>query len=317
MVDSFSPYPIMDDTMVSNLGYVADPVEFSYMDNYEEFPLKAENEEGFSQAIKVKITDPRCTWDPETHNLSAYRKCRLTSPYALFGEGGICASTATLGIALRWISTQSDERGIIPFGELTKRDSSSEYEVTASFDKGKLKGSLKLQTILYLKDAGTPTQSELYFAQQPGTVLGTLDSYEAYIDGNGSIFPISVVNEPGKPLWTVYYNESADPLQDRFSDENVEIRLNEAHANYASLKIESSMVESPLFIEVLASALMVIVESAKDSIGEDWDTVLIGEGFETGSIAEAIYYFVSKLGWDISSPSKLSVSIREFFENGR
>ena len=59
---------------------------------------------------------------------------------------------------------------------------------------------------------------------------------------------------------------------------------------------------------------MVIVEAAKDSLGEDWDNVLSGTGFESGSIAEAIYYFVTRLRWDVSSPTKLSASIKEFFE---
>ena len=112
----------------------------------------------------------------------------------------------------------------------------------------------------------------------------------------------------------MYYNETADAMQDKFESENVEIRLNKAHPNYDALKIETSMVESPLFLEVISSALMVIVESAKESLGEDWDTVLSGTGFESGSIAEAIYYFVTRLQWDISSPAKLLASIKEFFE---
>ena len=300
MIDGFSSYPVLTNTMVHLSGYVSDLPVFSYIDGYEEFLLKAESADPFGPRMTARIIDPRCTWAPETHNLKICRKCRFSSAYCLFGDGGICALTATLGIALNWIATQCDERGIIPFGELTCSDSSLEFELSASFDKGKLKGSLKLQTVLYLKDAGAPEQSELYFAQQPGSLLGTLDSYEVYVDGNGSVFPISVTNELGKPLWSVYYNESADVFQDRF---------------YLSLKIESSMVESPLFTEVLASALLVIVESVKEAADEEWENVLIGESHETGSIAEAIYFFVSKLGWDVSSPSALSLSIRKFLES--
>lgn len=118
-------------------------------------------------------------------------------------------------------------------------------------------------------------------------------------------------------MWNVYYNDASDPMQDKFESENVEIRLNKAHPNYDALKIESSMIESPLFIEVLSSALMVIVESVKESAGEDWENILEGTGFETGSIAEAVYYFITRLQWDISSPSKTSASIKDFFEKGR
>lgn len=173
---------------------------------------------------------------------------------------------------------------------------------------------MKLQTVLYLKDPGTPAASEMYFALQPGTILGTLDQSEVFIDGNGSVFPISIVNAPGKSLWNVYYDETADPLQDPFNGEYVEIRLNKAHPDFDALKIETSMTESTLFLEVISSAMFVIVEAAKDSLGEDWNNVLNGIGYDPGSIAEAINFFVTHLQWDVSTPAKLAGSIKKFFE---
>lgn len=314
MNESFSPYPLMGNSLFQKIGYVTDKAEFSYTEQFEDFPLQLEITSEGAVNCCGKLSDPRCSWYPETHNLKFRKTCRFTSAYCLFGEGGIAPSDAVIGLALRWISSKSDERGLIPFGEITRLDSSSEFSAEGQFDKGKLKGSLKFQTILYLKESGTPKSSEMYFAQQPGTVLGVLDDAEFYIDGNGSIFPIVVVDAPGKPLWHVYYNETAEAMQDRFDSENVEIRLNKAHPSYDSLKIDTSMTESPLFVEVIASALMVIVESAKESLGEEWDTMLSGTGFESGSIAEAIYYFVSRLQWDISNPARMSESIREFLE---
>ncbi len=314
MNESFSSYPVLENKHYTALGYAADKPEFSYSEHFEEYPLTFEiNNENVS-GYTGKLNDPRCSWYPETHNLRVLRSYRIASAYCLFGEGGIAPSDAVIGLALRWISSKSDERGIIPFGEITRSDAGTVYNVDFSFDPGKLKGSLKLQTILYLKDPRIPKASERYFAQQSGTVLGTLDQAEIYIDGNGSVFPIVIIDAPGKPLWNVYYNETADAMQDKFESENIEIQLNKAHPFYDALRIESSMVESPLFLEVISSALMVVVESAKDSLGEEWDNVLSGSGFAPGSIAEAIYYFITKLQWDVSSPSKLSASIKEFFE---
>lgn len=314
MNESFSPYPLLGSSHLQKIGYVADKAEFSYTEQFEDFPLQLELSSESAMSCTGKLSDPRCSWYPETHNLKFQKSCRITSAYCLFGEGGVAPSDAVIGLALRWISSKSDERGIIPFGEITRLDSSSVFMAEGQFDRGKLKGSLKFQTVLYLKDSGRPKVSEMYFAQQPGTVLGVLDQAEFYIDGNGSIFPIVVIDAPGKPLWHVYYNDTVDAMQDQFSSENVEIRLNKAHPSYDALKIDTSMTESTLFVEVIASALMVIVESAKESLGEEWDTMLSGTGFESGSIAEAIYYFVSRLRWDINSPASLSASIREFFE---
>lgn len=316
MNESFSSYPVLNSTHYAGLGYVADRVEFSYTENFEEFPLKIDVSSESYTGCSGKLQDSRCSWYPETHDLKLVKNCRITSAYCLFGEGGIAPADAVLGIALRWISSKSDERGIIPFGDITRTDSAAAYRCECRFDKGKLRGSLKLQTVLYLKDTGMPRPSEMYFAQQSGTVLGILDQSEFFIDGNGSIFPIVVIDAPGKGLWHVYYNETADPMQDGFDSENVEIRLNKAHPCYDALKIETSMTESPLFLEVISSALMVVVESAKESLGEEWDSVLTGNGFEHGSIAEAINYFITRLQWDVSSPAKLAISIKEFFEKG-
>lgn len=317
MSESFSPYPVLGDVQYTAIGYASDCPSFSYLENFEEFPLQLETTGGAFSNHNGKISDPRCTWYPSTHGLTVRKTCRMAAAYHLFGEGGIAASTAIIGIALRWISSKSDERGVVPFGTITKADSATSFNVDCVFERGTLRGSLKLQTILYLKDAGMPKESEKYFAQQTGTILGILEQEEFFIDGNGSVFPIAVIDAPGKALWNVYYNDTADPMQDKFESENVEIRLNKAHPNYDMLKIDSSMIESPLFIEVLSSALMVIVESVKESAGEEWENILEGTGFETGSIAEAVYYFITRLQWDVSSPSKTSASIKEFFEKGR
>lgn len=317
MNESFSPYPVLGDAQYMTIGYASDCPSFSYMENFEEFPLQLEHISGTFSNRSGNISDPRCSWHPSTHGLIVRKNCRIAAAHYLFGEGGIVASTATIGIALRWISSKSDERGVIPFGVITKADSATSFDVDFSFERGTLRGSLKLQTILYLKDAGSPRKSENYFATQTGTILGILDQEEFFVDGNGSIFPISVIDAPGKALWNVYYNDASNPMQDKFESENIEIRLNKAHPHYDALKIESSMIESALFIEVLSSALMVIVESVKDSAGEDWDNILNGIGFETGSIAEAVYYFITRLQWDVSSPSQMAASIKEFFEKSR
>lgn len=314
MSESFSPYPVLNSNHCVEIGYVTEMPGFRYTENFEEYPLQLDVSGGNTVNFSGKLTDPRCAWYPSTHDLIFSKVCRITSAYSLFGKNGIAPANAVLGLAVRWISSKSDERGVIPFGEIIRTDSVATYSAEYRFNKGILKGSLKLQTVLYLKDPGTPAASEMYFALQPGTILGTLDQSEVFIDGNGSVFPISIVNAPGKSLWNVYYDETADPLQDPFNGEYVEIRLNKAHPDFDALKIETSMTESTLFLEVVSSAMFVIVEAAKDSLGEDWNNVLNGIGYDPGSIAEAINFFVTHLQWDVSTPAKLAGSIKKFFE---
>ena len=314
MSEALMFYPMLSERHLANIGYTTEIPQFLYTESYEEFPLALDGQTDSPRNFTAKMRDARCSWYPETHDLVINKKCKMLSAYEMFGQDGIAASSATLGIALRWISSKSDERGVIPFGTITKSDCASVFELNHKFEKGKLKGSLKLQTIIYLKEPGSYQKDEAYFAQQPGTVLGVLDQAEIYIDGNGSIFPIVSVDAPGKALWTVYYNDICDPMHDSFDEENVEIRLNRAHPAYESLKIDASLSESPMFLEVLSSALFVIVTSAKEGLGEDWDMVMNGESFDAGTIAAAMNHFVKKLQWDISSPAKLAESIKDFFE---
>ena len=239
MSEALNFYPTLSESQLANIGYTTDVLEFSYTENYEEFPLTLEKANENLRNFSAKIKDDRCTWYPETHDLHIHKKCKMLAAYSIFGIGGIAASTSTVGIALRWISSKSDERGVIPFGTITRVDCATAFELDHKFEKGKLKGSLKLQTVLYLKSAGICNEDEMYFAQQPGTILGILDQAEVYIDGNGSIFPIVSIDAPGKALWTVFYNDTCDPLHDLFDEENVEIRLNRAHPAYESLKIEA------------------------------------------------------------------------------
>lgn len=314
MSEIFNLYPTLDETRHSALSYQVESPEFSYIEDYEHHPLQMEEKNEMPFSFTAQLRDPRCVWYPDSHNLIVKRSCSLQNPENLFGPEGLVARNAVIGIAVNWISTKSEQRGVIPFGEITASSTACSFSFEKRFEKSLLKGSLQLQTILYLKKSGKPRSDEQLLANNTGTVLGILDSCEIFIDGSGSVFPILTVHIPGKPLWWVVYDEAADPLQDAFDEENVEILLNTAHPHYNSLKIGESLKDSPLFLEVISSALMIIINTAKESLGSDWDNVLSGHGFAHGSIAEAIYYFVSKLQWDISGPIALSNSIREFFD---
>ena len=314
MSDILTLYPVMTPEREEKLGYVASELELVYDENYEQFPLVLSEKSGNAKNFKAHLSDPKCAWYPETHNLIIRKKCSFGDVDSLFGTQGIVPRGATIGIACSWISTRSEHRKTVPFGELHYGDNNKELVLEYAFDKALIKGSLLLQTILYLKDAGEIIDGEKHLASKSGTILGTLDNGEIFVDGNGSVFPIGVVNCPGKPLWWVYY-DSIDPLVDPFDEDHVEIKFNSAHPNYEALKIEGSLKESPLFLEVISAALMIIVESVKESASTEWDNILNGNGFERGSIAEAVYYFISKLQWDPASPVSLASSIHTFFDN--
>lgn len=38
------------------------------------------------------------------------------------------------------------------------------------------------------------------------------------------------------------------------------------------------------------------------------------DSLEQGSVGQALYYFMETLGWDLSTPEAVSLSVRKFFD---
>lgn len=315
-MESFNLYPVLSQKLFESIGYIPSEPKFSYFENDRVHDLGLKNSTGNQLNLTAEIEDVRCHFELEKHELSVSKSVTINSPQFLFGEKGIVPQNATIGVAVQWISSKSDHRGVFQLGQISKKDKKVELSSTYHFRPSLVRGSIILRTVLYLKEYSGCSPNEKHLCNQTGTIIGTFDGCEILVEGNGSIFPIVEINDPSKPLWKLYYDDSADPLQDAFDEEHVEIRLNKAHPSYDELKIDSSLKESPLFLEVISSALMIIIESAKNALGPDWDAVINDQSsFDRGSIAEAVSYFVTKLGWETSSPSLMAESIHNFFDN--
>ena len=62
----------------------------------------------------------------------------------------------------------------------------------------------------------------------------------------------------------------------------------------------------------MSSALCCIIEKIRSE--KYLEQILGDEEMERGSVGEAVRYFAYTLGWDLSSPDKLSLSTRKFFD---
>ena len=303
-------YPELTDELFVASGFSSGKPSLEYDDEYEKYPLELTENDLMRSGNKYLVKDSRCVWDADTHNMRVAIDCGFTTAFNLFGDGGIAKKSSIIGVAVRWQSPDSGERGLRDIGRLCSKDGTKRFHYDEQFEKGHLKGTVRFEFILYLLSSAESSDNDIY-ADTPGTVLGILDRYELIIDGNGSLFPIVYNNDPKKPLYEVYYNEYADIFSDKFDSENVEIRINQAHPGYELIKNENNI------IEIMASAMFVIVQAVKDAAGEEWDRVISEESPESGSIAEAIQYFAQKLEWDVSTPARLSGSINSYFERIR
>lgn len=315
MSEILNLYPILDESGVNKAGISIQQTELSYRDDNDYYPINIEVESGDEKKYIAVLKDERCEWYPETHNLIVHKAGTITHPDTLFGANGIVAHDSVIGVAAIWSSKKSDLHGTIQYGEFSLTSKPYSFDRNYTFERSILRGSLKYKLVLYLKKNGNPYPEEMHLANQTGTVLGVLEECELYVDGSGSIFPISTVNEEGKPLWWVNFDNTADPFTDLFEAEHVEICLNRAHPCFPDLSIEESLKKSPLFLEVISSALYIIVMSVKELADTDWNDIITGNKLEPGTIAEATYYFINKLGWDVSDPAVLAKSIHKYFDD--
>lgn len=304
-------FPTIGKKLFDKIGYFSGEYQFLYHKDGYDIVLQNEANESHGQTQSViHLIDSNCQWHANMYDLCFKKSCIINNPNFLFGENGVAVDEATIGIAVMWSSKTSSQRGIIKCSEFQRQVGKVSIDIEGCFPPGQLKGTVIFDTVLYLKQA--PEISPSYYARKPGTILGVLDTITVIIDGNGSVFPIVEVQEPGYPLWYVVCKWS-DPLSDPFDEENVELRINTANPAYNYLKVEEGLKESPFLKEILASAMQTIILNAMQ--GEYWNDIVNGENLDEGSIGQAINYFISTFGWDYSSPERLAMSIRKDFES--
>lgn len=306
-------FPILSEELHTKVGFQALHYTFSYHNDGSEYQLTSEILDSQVRADSLKVFDDKGLWTTAEHDLCLKRTFVLNNAFFLFGENGVAPQDSKIGLAVIWTSKSSNQRGTFLIDEFQFEPGKSlEFTVNGSFASGILKTSIKLQTIIYVKKAGTKKPNETHLANTAGTVLGVLDETLVILDGNGSVFPIVEVKEPSRSLWWVEC-DWVDPLYEKFEEENVKICLNKSHPHYSFLNLEDGDMKSPLLTEIIANAIQIMIYKAKE--GLYWDEIINGKDFEPGSIAEAIYYFINTFSLDVYSPENLAVSIRNDFDN--
>lgn len=309
MAANISLFPLINDDLLRKIRYQTSPYELYYIRDEQEFSLRAEVVE--DSVMVHKVVDDEGVWSPNDYNLCIRRRYSLRTYQCLFGENGIACRNATLGLALVWTSSDSKQRGVIPIGEIVNSSRDLDLVLNQEFAEAQLRGVVEFTTNIYIKSAGTPLWSEEHLANDYGCLLGELDKFIIKLDGIGSVFPMYEISEPGQPLWYVKC-EWDDPTFDQFS-ECVSININTAHKNYKYLDKTKRTFDDQLLKEIMASALILIITKLREQENY-WDATTTGDDLHSGSVSEAIFYFINSLEWDVSTPETLSLSIRKFFD---
>lgn len=259
---------------------------------------------------KMFLENDDDSWDYVDKGFGFDIDIALENPSSLFGPLGLVTEDAELGIALQWVSKQSYQRDIIPVTSITHKKKGKEHiSINYYFSNKQLFGEVELSIILYLKKASVNSANGE--AKLPGLVLGTLEYWSVILDGNGSIFPIVIIDEPQKPLWFVEFNYT-DPLVEPFDKEYIKIYLNKAHIAFSSVDKPKNFVDQSLYIEFLAGAIQLILQNLMDC--QDWQDIKDGRNCEESSIGQVMHYFKTTFNWNLDCPEKTAISLREDLE---
>ena len=302
-------YPSLTDEMKERVVFQTRPYAVSYINN-----------EGIEKGLEYEVAETSATihclktdgvWNADKYNLCIKRPIALKHYKTLFGPDGLACRNAKLGLSLVWTSPDSRQRGAEPIMTIFGcEEDFIDGEIDVEFSQAKLRGDVNFSVALYIAEAGTPSEDETHLANEEGFVLGEFDSFTLRLDGTGSLFPIFEVYEKGQPLWYVRCDWT-DPISDSFSD-SISININTAHKNYKYIDRTQRTFCSQLLAEVMSSALCSIIEKIRSE--QFLDQILGEDELEPGSIGEVVRYFSDTLDWDFSSPDKLSLSTRKFFD---
>lgn len=309
MPAAISSFPMITEDMLKDISIEMSEYSFGYMENSKKNFLDCERISDDSLIYMIK--DNEGIWNPDEYNFSINRQYKFNNYNTLFGENGIACSDSVVGIAVVWTSANSKQRGIIDVGEINNKYEELYFNMEYFFDKAQLRGDVEFTTIIYIKNPGNPLSNEQHLANSCGCIVGEIDKLYLRLDGIGSMFPIYEINDSDKPLW--YLNcEWEDPRYDDFA-ECVSIYINTGHKNYKYLDKTKRTYDEQLLKEIMASALTIVITKLRSEIF--WDSIVSGTAeFEDGSVAQAVSYFVTTLGWNVTKPELLSYSIRKFFD---
>lgn len=304
-------FPKLSDTLLSKIGYTNCLNKYSYTDKGVECLLESENTDSANSKMTiVKLTDPVSKWHPEINNLKVNISGSISAPMHLFGSNGIAASDGgILGIAVLWTSKDSSIRGIENIFSFNSKDSIFSFSGDVIFPAHSLRGTLVLQTVIYLKDVGNQASNERHLVSVTGTILGVLEETRIIIDGNGSVFPVVEKADKAMPLWWVNCNWE-DPTEDLLVDDNFCLYLNTAHVFYPELNLNNGIQKSPLFQEIIASTISILITAVLTDEAYK-DQTISGQNLTPGSISAAVNYFLKIYEIDPSLVKNQSVLARE------
>lgn len=296
--NTVSLYRQINSNLIKKAGIEVLPAKISYIDNennLKEFDFEW-NDELSKQFIEMnKYLEE---WSPRDNSLKYIQSFVIKKPSELFGEDKVTDISNSIGLAAHLHSKESRFQKTYPCKKFIE---SSDEEITLSLEMNFAEASLKTMVYIdfffYLAELNV---ENMFQANEVGMKLSQENILEValVIDGEGATFPITEVDDPNGPLWTVEKNWT-DPSVDIFNSTNVQLRLNRKHPHFDRVTKGNTKVAQELMKNILVDAMgEIIYQSLEDMKEIDPDFNLenldtdISETSE-GTILKAVNYWIT------------------------
>lgn len=303
MSNILTSYPILNDELKELLDYKIEinRVCFNELNVEKILELKS------NQENELYVEDENATWNPLNFNVIFNISIKINNKNILFDEyQGIADNDSKIGIALTWYCKSTNQIKTESIGEITAYDFNYyENNLKLEFNKGDLKDKVNLKFILFLKELGTNP----YNGQRKGCVLGELEEFAVNLEGDGSVFPIEIIQDKTQLLWIAKFKYD-EIREDLFNKEHVCLYLNKAHKDFSNLNLESEEL-SPMLKEILANFIYMFLMDLKENHVDLEEIINNSESWDEFSIASIVCRWIHEFDIDLTSNYKMHESIRK------
>ena len=309
MSNRIESFPMLNENIVSelNIDLITLKGEYNLNNSIYKLDFIRDNENN------DYVLDNNGMWTSDTNDLHILGEFKIGNYNILFDEYNLAKKDTILGVSLTYISIGSSKTYTKSIAELTYQNNDEKtIQFSLDFEEGELASILSLKFSIYVKNVQKDNNSVL--AQNAGTVLGEVYNCNLLIEGQGSEFPIVIIESPESPLWDMEVDfESFDDI---FSKDTICLKINKAHKQFSKLGVDKiSLNNNLVWKEILASFFENIFLVAQQI--EDIETIY-DEQFQEGTIGGFLKFMLTTFNIsqkDLRNPTILSMQIRKELDN--
>ena len=311
MSNRIESFPMINEDIINELDINIKTLEAKYNANNIINTLEIIKDE---EDRNEYILDNNGIWTNNIYNLHIIGEFEIANYNILFKENKIAEKDTILGVAVTYILPSSTKTYTKEIGEITySQEDTKVMKFNLDFDIGELSPKIYLKFSIYVKEVNL-TNNISIFAKNIGTVLGEIYDCSLIIEGQGSEFPIVIIEKQEGTLWDMEVNfESLDEI---FSVDTICLKINRAHKDFTKLGIDKISTNNNLIWKEMLVSFFTNLFIVANEI-ENLDNIFNEEIME-GTVGSFLKIQLTQFNIEINelkNPITLATKIRKELDN--